>query len=308
MALDKNDYIVPSVLLSEAFFLNKDNKKFIVSKIEHVIQDGFFKSIEIAPIADAKLRKQVYKDLQTKDCKVKECIVWASERLAEPSVNLNALDESVRKKSVDDVKAILDIAKETGATHVGINAGPNVGILQRSSAYQALINSVTEIADYAKTLDITVLLEPLDRFAHKKKLLGSTRDAKELFEIICANCKNVKLSLDTAHTALNREDLCETCDLVAPFLNCVHLSNAVLDFEDPLYGDNHITPGLPGFLTTKAAERLFLHAYKKGVALDTGIKAAVEFRQNDLYKCDRAFEYGTDFLKQIMLEFCLDVK
>lgn len=305
MALDKKSYIIPSVLLAEAYYRRKDDEKFIISKVEHVIQDGFFKSLELLPIIDAKLRKKVASALKTKGCKISSCVIWATERLCEPSVNLNALDEAQRKKAVDAVKAILDDACETGATHIGINAGPNVGILERSSAYKALIESVGEIATYAKKQNITVLLEPLDRFAHKKKLLGSTRDARELFEIISKEHTNVKLSLDTAHTALNREDLCEAIDLVSPFVENIHLSNAVLDFNNPLYGDNHILPGLPGFLTVKVAEQMFSHAYKTNINQDSGIKAAIEFRQDDISLNDRAFEYGTDFLKQIMLEFYL---
>jgi hydroxypyruvate isomerase len=306
MALDKKNYIIPSVLLCEAYYNNRHDNKFIVSKVENVVQDGFFKSIEMSPLACADLRKKVAKAINIKGSKIESCVIWATERLGEHEVNLNALDEKQRQASVDAVKAVLDGAKETAATHVGIYAGPNVGILERSCAYKALIKSVGEIASYAKKLDLEVLLEPLDRFAHKKKLLGTSRDAKELFEIISKEHSNVKLCLDTAHTALNREDLCEALDMVAPFTKFVHLSNAVLDFNDPLYGDNHILPGEPGFLTVKAAERMFTHAYKAGVNADCGLRAAVEFRQNEISLNNRAFEYGTDFLKQILLEFYLN--
>ncbi len=305
MALDKNSYIIPSVLLSEAFYLSKEQPHFIASKVEHVIQDGFFRSIELPVINDAKDRKQIASALKTRNCLIKDVVIWATERLAEPKIDLNALDEKQRIKSVDEVKKILDYAKETGGTHVGINAGNNVGILQRSTAYQALLNSVNDIASYAQSLDLKVLLEPLDRFADKKKLLGSTRDAQELFGIITSSHKNVSLSLDTAHTALNREGLREALDLVAPYVEFIHLSNCVLDRQSPLYGDNHIMPGDPGFLTVKVAERMLQHAYANGIKSNEGLRVAIEFRQTELGAGERTFQLGTDFLKQIMLEFYL---
>ena len=308
MALDKKSYIIPSVLLAEAYYSRKDDEKFIISKVEHVIQDGFFKSLELLPITDAKLRKKVASALKTKGCNISSCVVWTNESLCKAAANINDLDETKRKKAVDAIKSIVDGAYETGATHIGISAGPNVGILERSSAYKALIKSIGEIADYTNKNNLTVLLEPSDCFKHNKNLLTSTYDARELLEIISKEYSNVKLSLNTAHVSLNREDLCEAMDLAAPFIERVHLSNAILDLHNPLYGSHRILPDLPGFLTAKVAEQIFSHAYKANINKDTGIKAAVELRQDNINLKDRAFEFSTDFLKQIMLEFYLSNK
>lgn len=308
MALDKKSYIIPSVLLAEAYYSRKDDEKFIISKVEHVIQDGFFKSLELLPITDAKLRKKVASALKTKGCNISSCVIWTNESLCAAAANINDLDDAKRKKAVDAIKSIVDGAYETGATHIGISAGPNAGILERSSAYEALIKSIGEIADYADKNSLTILLKPSDCFMHNKNLLTSTHDAKELLEIISKEYSNVKLCLNSAHVSLNREDLCEAVDLAAPFIERIHLSNAVLDLHSPLYGKSRILPDLPGFLTAKAAELMFSHAYKANINQDAGIKAAVELRQDNVDLKDRTFEFSTDFLKQIMLEFYLNNK
>ena len=63
----------------------------------------------------------------------------------------------------------------------------------------------------------------------------------------------VLLSWDSAHVALNREDLQMSLALAMPYMGQLHLANAVLEREDPQFGDWHMPMGQPGFLTEETA-------------------------------------------------------
>ena len=122
------------------------------------------------------------------------------------------------------------------------------------------------------------MFEPLDRFAHKKRLVGPTDEAVALFARVRADYPQFGFAFDTAHAALNEEQVLDALDLAGAQLVNVHLSNAVLDKHDALYGDHHIMPGAPGFLTIDKAADIIAATNRVGVEQGRGIRLAVEAR------------------------------
>ena len=303
MTVDTRSYIIPTAILWESYNEHTEDKNFMANVVEKVLQDGFYKSMELKSIADKSERKRINAALSKSNIYTS---VWISKSLATQNLDINSLDENLRKKTVDEVRKNIDLACEMGANAIALDGGNNVGIFKRSVAYEALIKSLSEVADYAKKAKLDVLIESDDRFAHRKKLLSLVDDVHEVIELLRKDHKNVFISFDTAHVALNRENMISSFDTLSPFISQVHLSNAILDINDPLYGDNHIAPGYPGFLTIKKAADLILHAKYDGFNKDTGLRVGVEFRQkNDGPKVHRTYQMSADFLNQVILEVIL---
>ncbi|MBO6258018.1 MAG: sugar phosphate isomerase/epimerase [Succinivibrio sp.] len=308
MSMNKRDYLLPSALLCQNYRLLEKKPFFIANKIDHLIQDNFYRSIEISNISDKKERQQISRALSTnKDGRLKNLIVWFTEFFTEHKIDIHDLDEGKRKKNVETIKKLIDEAAETGAHTVAFTGGSNVSVLERSDAYKALIRTLGEVCDYAAKAKLEVFIEPCDCYADQQKLLGQAQDTQEVMQLLRKDHKNLSLVFDTAHVALNREPPFKTLEMLGPFLRHFHLSNAVLDFDSPLFGDNHIAPGEPGFLTAKRAEKLLSHAHKIGICANEGVTVAVEYMQTaeHIDRPDRTFQIATDFLKQVQFEFVL---
>ena len=77
----------------------------------------------------------------------------------------------------------------------------------------------------------------------------------------------------------------------------LHLSNAVLDSNDPLYGDHHMMPGAPGFLTLERAAELIATASRLRIAADRGLPVSIEARARPTDAPQFTATVATEFLK-----------
>jgi hypothetical protein len=110
-----------------------------------------------------------------------------------------------------------------------------------------------------------VLIEHLDRYVHKKQLMGPVDETIAWLLPIHKNCPNMYLGWDAA-----------------PLMTQMHISNAVLNPSDPLHEDHHMRCGAPGFLTLDFAAELL----KTAISNDTekqrkSIYTSVEVRPKD---------------------------
>ncbi len=306
MAVQKRDYIIPSVHLAEVYYSNYKTKGALATSVEHIVQDGFYRSIELPAIEDKADRKRICDAFRVKDCRVGNVIVWSGLYAAEHDLDINSTDEAHRQKSVDCLKKLIEEASECGAGNFGVISGKDVGILDKSDAFRALIKSLEELTNFAKEHQQNLIFETVEKFSGRRALLGSTEDLLEVLEILKPQLPSLYSCYDTAHAALNREILSEALEHMQKYVGCIHLSNAILDLEDPLYGDNHLKPGLPGFLTVKEAEKLIAQAWDLKLNQKHGLIVCTELRQDPKEHKNAAFIQATDFLKQVMLEFELD--
>jgi sugar phosphate isomerase/epimerase len=306
MAVSKRDYIIPSAHLAELYHSRFHDGAYLAQKVEHIVQDGFYRSIELPIIEGKENRRRILKALSIPSSKVGNVIVWSGLYASEHGLDINSTDESTRRKSVDAIKKLIEESCELGSGNFGVVSGRNVGILQKSDAFRALIKSLTELTKFAKEHRQNLIFEALERFSGRRALLGTSEDTFEMMEILKPDLPSLFCCFDTAHAALNREVIYNGLEHMHKFVGCVHLSNAVLDPEDPLYGDNHLEPGLPGFLTVKSAASLISTAWKLGLNNNNGLIVCTELRQNDDVPEEleqRCFEIASDFLKQTAIEF-----
>lgn len=113
------------------------------------------------------------------------------------------------------------------------------------------MDSCLEISEFARQYEnLYLIIEPLDRFVHKKQLLGPIKEVVEWFAALKKDASNFYIHWDSAHEKLGGADLLESLRLSAPFLAQFHICNCVTEEGHPYRGDFHMDVGqAPDFKT-----------------------------------------------------------
>ena len=267
--------LVPSCLIPEVYAPWKDQPGFVADQVQAIADAGFYRAVELSPVARREDRERIRRICADHGLDV---ATWLTSVLEQQGLDLCSVDETLRQRSVEATKQLLPAAIECGAKTIALVGGPDPGPALRDRGYDSTFKSLLAISAAAADLGASVMFEPLDRFAHKKRLVGPTDEAVALFARVRAECPQFGFAFDTAHAALNEEQVLDALDMAGPQLVNVHLSNAVLDKRDPLYGDHHIMPGAPGLLTVDKAADIIAATSRIGARQGRGIRLAVEAR------------------------------
>ncbi|MCI8861824.1 MAG: TIM barrel protein [Lachnospiraceae bacterium] len=288
--------ILPSLHLLEVFMPVVSNEDFF---IQHILQDvskiNFYKGIEMPVIFDRKNQKTLRETVSARNYQL---TVWASPNLNEKGYNLSSLDPKLRKESVAFAKEMLAISAEMGGYHIGLPSGPDVEPDRREEAKKALFDSFCQIGmEAAKYSGLHLTFEPLDRYAHKKQLMGPIHEVIDWFRELKKECPAFYIHWDSAHEALAGINLTESLEAALPFLAQLHLCNCIIDPSHPCYGDHHMELGAPpeyineGYLLPGiSAEILQRVAAQDPVPGIRHTHIAVEVRThmgNDMWKLER---------------------
>ena len=168
-------------------------------------------------------------------------------------LNVGALDEENLVKTREMGRFSLQLAKELGAPFYSIHAGFAARLkpeqlgkpkeqarsitaddIDREAAYEVMIQTVREMADFAATLQLDVLIENnvisplyLEKMPLNPLLLTEGKEAAQFFVDIDRD--NVGLLLDVAHTKVSATALGFKPDAfveqVAEHVRCLHLSD-----------------------------------------------------------------------------------
>jgi sugar phosphate isomerase/epimerase len=246
----KERLLTPGVLLSELFKLHlpeetHNRDRLIVDAVEQAVHELCFTGISILPISDEKQKDRLGHIAKENDLRI---TVWFNPILAGEGLNLSSLDESLRKYSVRRISQLMDAAVDYGAEFFGVCSGPDPGPQHREEALTRFIESLGFLCRKAGEYNKRVILEPLDRGAHKNGLIGPVREAAAIAAELETEHNNFSLCWDTAHAVLCGDTLYSSLREIFPWMSQIHLSNAVLDPRDPLFGDYHMEIGRPGFL------------------------------------------------------------
>lgn len=269
--------IHPSLLIGEMFFPITNNDLNLSEVIRRAGEIGFYEGVETGMIFDSKAALDIRTTCEDKGLRLTQ---WATLTINKENLNLSSMDRDIRKQSLARVRELIHLSAECGANSFGVTSGADSGAMDRESAKMCLADSLHVICDEVKQYkNMDVVLEHLDRYVHKKQLLGPVDETVAWMMPIRKDCPNMYLVWDAAHAALGGENLITTINQAAPIMAQMHLSNAVLNPSDPLYGDNHMKSGTPGFLTVEVTAELL----KTAISLDTpkernGIFVAVEVR------------------------------
>jgi sugar phosphate isomerase/epimerase len=197
---------------------------------------------------------------------------------AKPFVlNIAALDEESLQASKQLARTALMLARDLGAPFYSVHAGfaarlraeqlgkpkeqaasLSAADIDRVAAYAAMIDNVRELADFAATLGVSLLIENnvisplyLERMPINPLLLTEGKEICRFFDDL--HHPNVGLLLDVAHAKVSATalgfDADDFVDQVAPHVRCLHLSdnNGREDSNQPFGDDAWFVPRLTEF-------------------------------------------------------------
>ena len=266
--------LLPSCLMPEIYAPWKLQPGFVLDRVRRLADDGFYRSVEIGTL-DGTDRLAIGTICRDNDMRL---TCWITDVLEASGHDICAIDEQARIRAVKAVIEQTAQVVDAGAQAISMVAGNDPGPSLRRQGYDSAFESLRAIGEAANSHGMTVMIEPLDRFAHKKRLIWPVDEAVALIERVQQTCSNVGLAFDTAHAALNGETIVDAMRLASAHMGNLHLSNAVLDSTDPLYGDHHMPPGEPGFLSVELAVEIVAEAWAITEATGQHIPVAIEAR------------------------------
>jgi sugar phosphate isomerase/epimerase len=279
---------IPSLLLAETYFPIKEEMGFAADVIERSVAEGFYQSFEIGDIKDREERKRIWNLKENNHVVITE---WFTYLIDREQLNVSSLDPKLRKKTVQRLKEETALAAECGASNIAFVTGPDPGAERRQEGMNVLVESLCEICEEAQKYNMTVLVEHLDRIAHKKRILGPIDETVQVLRKVRENYSNIGIAFDTAHAALNGEDIIDAIQLGKDFVQQIHFSNAVLDPASPLYGDHHMAIGEPGFLTKDKIQEILVEVEKMGLCSENGLRVAIEARTQNKKALDESVKH-----------------
>ena len=128
------------------------------------------------------------------------------------------------------VKGAIDEAAELGITMVTLLDGPNSAPAPagEEAAVASVVESLTELCDYAGRQNIWIALEQFDRAIEKNSLLGPIELCVRVSEMVRASTPNFGLCLDLSHLPLLDEDPPTSLRAAGEHLIQAHIGNCVM--------------------------------------------------------------------------------
>lgn len=240
--------IKPSMHFLENFMPLFTNEAYALKQLEKTAEIPFYKALELGVLQGAAVRSAVRRIVEARRWQL---TVWCSPVIADRGLALSSLDEANRKEAVALAIELIAKSAECGAKRCGLQSGPDPGDALRADAKKALTESCLEIARAAEQYeDLYLIIEPLDRYVHKKQLLGPIDETVAWFENLRTSCSNFYIHWDSAHEKLGGADLLQSMELAGPHLAQFHICNCITDPAHPYYGDHHMDVGsAPDFAT-----------------------------------------------------------
>lgn len=226
-----------SVHALEMFMPYRDDEKRMLGVLDRIVGMGYYQGVELPVFFDRQSRDHSRRVIEENSLFGGTSV---TPYVKDQKLSLSDLDEDGRRKAVELVKKLADLSAESGYTNLCVPSGDDPGAAFRGIAKVALARSLVEIADHIKGLGMNLTIEPLDRYAFKKQLIGPMEEGVIWFAPIHEACPNAFIHWDSAHEALGGIDLMESLELASPFLAQFHLCDAICDPNHPCFGDLHM--------------------------------------------------------------------
>ena len=282
--------IYPSCHILEMFMPYLREEKRLIDVLERIGAKGFYRHVELPTFADAANRRYVRGFLESHGL---AALTYVAPYFNAEGLALCDLDPEVRARTLRKARRHAEYAADAGYRTFGVPSGKDPGPERRAEALRYQAEGMDELAEFCAGLGMYITLEPLDRYAFKKALVGPMPEAVEWFRPIHEAHPNAFLHWDSAHEALGGIDLMDSLDCCAPFLSQIHLCDCITDPAHPCFGDLHMDCAhgpdweTEGFLTPAVGAQIL----KKAAAFDTPagkdfVWASVEIlghRGNDLW-------------------------
>ena len=244
--------LCPSAHILEMFMPYLHDEKRLIEVLRKIAAMDFYRNAELPTFPTKEYRDTVRRILRDNGM---SAITYAAPYLNEKQMSLCDLNDGRRREVLAFLKMQADLAAEGGYMTFGVPSGPYPGDELHDEAMAAQADTLAQIADYAALLGMNCSIEPLDRYAHKKALIGPMDEVVEWFKPLHEAHPNLFLHWDSSHEQLGGLGLFRTLELAAPYLCQIHLCDCIDDPTHPCFGDLHMDPAeapawkTEGFLT-----------------------------------------------------------
>ncbi len=251
--------LLPSGHLLEMFMPYRDDEKRMLEVLKKSADMGFYKNVELPSFRDKYNRMYVRNTLEEYGL---TATTFVTPYVKEKKLALCDLDESRRREAIELCKEHANYAAEIGIMHFGIPSGDDPGDEKRREAKKIMAESMIELAEYVRQFDMNLTIEPLDRYAFKKQLIGPMKENSIWFKPIHEAAPNTFIHWDSAHEALGGTDLMHSIEYVAPYIGQFHLCDAITNVNHPCFGDLHMDVAeapdwtTDGFLTPEVGAQI----------------------------------------------------
>ena len=210
----------------------------IVETLEKIAVDPYFQVVEVTHMKDATVRTQARDLLKSAHMDV---AFGAQPILLVNQLNINSPDTDHRNKAIDALKTGIDQAEELGAPGCALLSGADPGDDAREEGLNLLIDSLSQLCDYAGNKSMDIVLETFDRLPFGKNcIIGPNALAVEVSNRLRRQYPNFGLMLDLSHFPLQGESTAYSLNIARDHIVHMHIGNCVMSNPDhPAYGDNH---------------------------------------------------------------------
>ena len=255
--------LYPSAHILEMFMPYLHDEKRLIGVLQKIIDKDFYRNVELPSFPTKERRDEVRKILTDSGL---TAITFVAPFLNEQKMSLCDLDDKRRAEVLAFLKTHADWAAECGYMTFGVPSGPYPGDALHDEAMAAQADTLAQIADYCAGLGMNCSIEPLDRYAHKKALIGPMDEVVEWFKPLHDAHPNLFLHWDSSHEQLGGLGLFNTLEMAKPYLSQIHLCDCIDDPTHPCFGDLHMDPAeapdwqTEGFLTPEIGAEIIRRA------------------------------------------------
>ncbi len=255
--------LYPSAHILEMFMPYLHDETRLIEVLRRIADMGFYRNVELPSFPEKENRTVVRDILEKYDL---TCITYVAPYLNEKGMSLCDLDEERRREVIEFLKYHAELAAECGYTTFGIPSGKDPGDALRPDALKAEADTLSRMADFVAQFGMNLSIEPLDRYAHKKQLIGPMDEVVEWFAPLHEAHPNAFLHWDSSHERLGRLGIFNTLAMAAPYMSQIHLCDCIDDPMHPCFGDLHMDPAeapdweTEGFLTPEVGAKILKQA------------------------------------------------
>ncbi len=255
--------LYPSAHILEIFMPYLHDEKRLIEVLRKIAEMDFYRNVELPTFPTKEHRDTARRILRDNDL---SAVTYAAPYLNERGMSLCDLNDRRRAGTIRFLKMQADYAAEGGYMTFGVPSGPYPGDEFHDEAMAVQADTLARIADYTALLGMNCSIEPLDRYVHKKALIGPMDEVVSWFKPLHKAHPNLFLHWDSSHEQLGGLGIFNTLDMAAPYLSQIHLCDCIDDPTHPCFGDLHMDPAeapdweTEGFLTPEIGAEIIRRA------------------------------------------------
>ena len=255
--------LYPSAHILEMFMPYLHDEKRLIEVLRKIAEMDFYRNVELPTFPTKEHRDTVRRILRDNDL---TAATYAAPYLNEREMSLCDLNDRRRAETIRYLKTQADLAAECGYSTFGVPSGPYPGDEFHDEAMAVQADTLARIADYTALLGMNCSIEPLDRYVHKKALIGPMDEVVRWFKPLHRAHPNLFLHWDSSHEQLGGLGIFNTLEMAAPYMSQIHLCDCIDDPTHPCFGDLHMDPAeapdwkTEGFLTPAVGAEIIRRA------------------------------------------------